>query len=92
MRSPILIVVLLSGCHLVTPFAVSAPADAPPDGDGDADGDADGDEDTDGGDFRANLEADPEVTGRLSPRQLADCFATDLHQAHLGVIWQLLGI
>jgi adenylosuccinate lyase len=47
---------------------------------------------TDGGDFRANLEADPEVTGRLSPRQLADCFATDLHQAHLGVIWQRLGI
>ncbi|HYP04539.1 MAG TPA: adenylosuccinate lyase, partial [Cyanobium sp.] len=41
-----------------------------------------------GGDFRANLEADPDVTSRLSPDQLADCFATDLHQANLGVIWE----
>jgi len=47
---------------------------------------------TDGGDFRANLEADPEVSGRLSAEQLADCFATDLHQASLGVIWERLGI
>jgi adenylosuccinate lyase len=47
---------------------------------------------TDGGDFRANLEADPEVTGRLSPAQLEDCFATDLHRANLEVIWQRLGI
>jgi adenylosuccinate lyase len=45
-----------------------------------------------GGDFRANLEADPDVTSRLSPDQLADCFATDLHQANLGVIWERLGI
>jgi adenylosuccinate lyase len=47
---------------------------------------------TDGGDFRANLEGDPEVTGRLSPEQLHACFATDLHQAHLDVIWQRLGL
>jgi adenylosuccinate lyase len=47
---------------------------------------------TDGGDFRANLEADPEVTGRLSGAQLEDCFATDLHRANLEVIWQRLGI
>jgi adenylosuccinate lyase len=47
---------------------------------------------TDGGDFRSNLEADPEVTNRLSAEQLAACFATDLHQAHLGVIWERLGI
>ena len=45
-----------------------------------------------GGDFRANLEADAEVTGRLSPEQLAACFATDLHQANLSVIWERLGI
>jgi adenylosuccinate lyase len=45
-----------------------------------------------GGDFRANLQADPEVAGRLSPAQLADCFSTELHQANLGVIWQRLGI
>ncbi|MFN9621037.1 MAG: adenylosuccinate lyase [Synechococcaceae cyanobacterium] len=45
-----------------------------------------------GGDFRANLEADPEVGGRLSPQQLEACFATDLHQANLPVIWQRLGI
>jgi adenylosuccinate lyase len=47
---------------------------------------------TEGGDFRANLEADPEVTARLTPQQLADCFATELHQANLGVIWERLGI
>ena len=47
---------------------------------------------TEGGNFRANLEADAEVTSRLSPKQLAECFATELHQANLGVIWQRLGI
>jgi adenylosuccinate lyase len=47
---------------------------------------------TEGGDFRANLAADPEVSGRLSSEQLADCFATDLHQANLGVIWERLGV
>jgi adenylosuccinate lyase len=45
-----------------------------------------------GGNFRTKLEADPDVTSRLSPEQLADCFATDLHQANLGVIWERLGI
>ena len=45
-----------------------------------------------GGDFRANLEGDVEVTGRLSAAQLADCFATDLPCANLDVIWQRLGI
>ncbi len=45
-----------------------------------------------GGDFRANLEADPEVGARLSPGQLEACFATDLHQAQLEVIWGRLGI
>ncbi len=45
-----------------------------------------------GGDFRANLEGDAEVTGRLPAAQLADCFATDLHRANLDVIWQRLGI
>jgi adenylosuccinate lyase len=45
-----------------------------------------------GGDFRANLEADPEVTSRLDADQLADCFSTDLHRANLGVIWERLGI
>jgi len=47
---------------------------------------------TDGGNFRANLEADPDVTAKLSPQQLADCFATELHQANLDVIWERLGI
>jgi len=47
---------------------------------------------TAGGDFRANLEADAEVTAKLSPAQLAECFATELHQANLGVIWERLGI
>jgi len=47
---------------------------------------------TEGGDFRANLEADAAVSGRLSPEQLEACFATDLHQANLAVIWERLGI
>jgi adenylosuccinate lyase len=47
---------------------------------------------TAGGDFRANLEADADVTARLNPEQLAECFSTDLHQANLDVIWQRLGI
>ena len=47
---------------------------------------------SEGGDFRAALEADPEVTGRLEADQLAACFATDVHQANLGVIWERLGI
>ena len=46
----------------------------------------------DGGDFRSNLEADPEVTARLDTQQLNDCFSTDLHQANLGVIWDRLGL
>ncbi|MFL0793440.1 MAG: adenylosuccinate lyase, partial [Prochlorococcus sp.] len=45
-----------------------------------------------GGDFRANLEADPEVEARLSPSQLEECFSADLHQANLDVIWQRLGL
>jgi len=45
-----------------------------------------------GGDFRTNLEADPDVTSRLSPDQLAECFSTELHQDNLGVIWERLGI
>ena len=47
---------------------------------------------TEGGNFRANLEADADVTARLSPAHLAECFSTDLHQANLDVIWQRLGI
>ena len=47
---------------------------------------------TTGGDFRANLEADPDVSARLSADQLADCFSTALHQANLEVIWQRLGL
>ena len=47
---------------------------------------------TAGGDFRANLEADGDVTSRLSAAELADCFSTALHQENLGVIWERLGI
>jgi adenylosuccinate lyase len=45
-----------------------------------------------GGDFRANLEADPEVTGRLNGAELADCFSTDAHRVNLDEVWQRLGI
>jgi adenylosuccinate lyase len=47
---------------------------------------------TAGGDFRANLAADPEVMAHLSPAQLEACFATDPHRAQLGVIYGRLGI
>jgi len=47
---------------------------------------------TAGGDFRANLEADADVTSRLSTQQLAACFSTELHQQNLGVIWARLDI
>ncbi len=45
-----------------------------------------------GGDFRANLAADPEVSSRLNPDQLEACFSSDLHRAQLDVIWERLGI
>ena len=45
-----------------------------------------------GGNFRANLEADPEVEARLNPSDLEECFSADLHQANLDVIWQRLGL
>ncbi|MBC1260719.1 adenylosuccinate lyase [Synechococcus sp. BSF8S] len=45
-----------------------------------------------GGDFRANLAADPEVSARLSEPQMESCFSTDLHRAQLDVIWERLGI
>ncbi|MEA5443872.1 adenylosuccinate lyase [Cyanobium gracile] len=47
---------------------------------------------SEGGDFRANLAADPVVTSHLGAEQLADCFSTDLHRANLDVIWERLGI
>ena len=45
-----------------------------------------------GGNFRANLEADPEVIASLQGDQLAHCFSTELHQANLNVIWERLEI
>ncbi len=47
---------------------------------------------TEGGDFRANLAEDPEVTSHLGPERLEACFATAPHQARLGVIYDRLGI
>jgi len=44
------------------------------------------------GDFKKNLENDPEVMNRLSIEQLSDCFSTELHQSNLKVIWERLGI
>ena len=45
-----------------------------------------------GGDFRANLAADPELSARLNSAQLDACFSSDLHRAQLDVIWERLGI
>ena len=47
---------------------------------------------SDAGNFRANVEGDADVTARLSAEQIADCFATDVHQANLSVIWDRLAI
>jgi adenylosuccinate lyase len=47
---------------------------------------------SEGGDFKASLEADPEVTSLLGEALLEGCFSTDLHQAQLNVIWERLGI
>ena len=47
---------------------------------------------TEGGNFRANLAADPEVSTLLNAKALAECFSTELHQANLDVIWQRLGL
>ena len=44
------------------------------------------------GNFKKNLENDPEVIKSLSKEKLSDCFSTELHQSNLGVIWERLGI
>ena len=44
------------------------------------------------GNFKKNLENDPEVMDNLSAENLSDCFSTELHQSNLKVIWDRLGI
>ena len=44
------------------------------------------------GNFKKNLENDPEVMNSLSLDQLSECFSTELHQSNLKVIWDRLGI
>ena len=44
------------------------------------------------GGVRANLEADPAISSRLNPSQLAECFSTELHQAQLDTIYKRLDI
>ena len=44
------------------------------------------------GNFKKNLENDPEVMNSLSTETLSDCFSTELHQSNLRVIWERLGI
>jgi len=45
-----------------------------------------------GGDFRANLEADPAISNSLNASQLTECFSTELHQAQLDTIYKRLDI
>ena len=47
---------------------------------------------TEAGNFRFNLESDPDVTSSLSSQELAECFSTEVHQANLDVIWKRLNI
>ena len=44
------------------------------------------------GNFKKNLENDPEVMNNLSIKQLSKCFSTELHQSNLKVVWERLGI
>ena len=44
------------------------------------------------GNFKKNLENDPEVMNSLTPEKLSNCFSTQLHQSKLKVIWDRLGI
>ncbi len=44
------------------------------------------------GNFRANLEADSEVSKHLQASELEECFNTDIHQKNLAVIWERLGL
>ena len=44
------------------------------------------------GNFKKNLENDPEVMDSLSTEKLSECFSTELHQSNLSVIWERLGI
>jgi adenylosuccinate lyase len=45
-----------------------------------------------GGNFRAKIEANAEVTGMLSTAEIAECFDATQHLKHLDVIYQRLGI
>ncbi len=45
-----------------------------------------------GGNFRANLEADPEVTAKLSAAEIEDCFDPNHHLRNLDEIYQRLSI
>jgi adenylosuccinate lyase len=45
-----------------------------------------------GGNFRANLEADPVINKYLTSNQIAECFSTELHQAQLETIYKRLDI
>ena len=45
-----------------------------------------------GGNFKANLESDKEISENLTSNQLQNCFNTDIHQSNLDVIWERLGI
>jgi len=44
------------------------------------------------GNFKKNLENDPEIADNLSAAKLSDCFSTELHQSNLKVVWDRLGI
>ncbi|MGB0564382.1 MAG: adenylosuccinate lyase [Spirulinaceae cyanobacterium] len=47
---------------------------------------------TEGGDFRALVEADAEITQHLNPTEIAACFETQTHLQHLDEVFQRLGI
>ena len=44
------------------------------------------------GSFRANIEADTEITKNLPASQLEECFSTKIHESNLDVIWKRLDI
>ncbi len=46
----------------------------------------------DGGNFRQNIESDPDVLDHLSSKKLSECFNCEMHKENLEVIWKRLGL
>ena len=46
----------------------------------------------DGGNFKQNIQSDPDVLDHLSSEKLSECFNSEIHKENLQVIWERLGL